>query len=97
MVHLFARFKKKGTPKNLDSQKTFGFGDRDPTVPACLTSEKRDSLCSLDQKRFRSFDMNDVPAALWPHALAKVNQYPSLSLLLFRQIPGSLDLVKTDF
>jgi hypothetical protein len=39
---------------------------------------------------FRSFSMKDVPAALWPHALATVSIYPSLILHLLRPISGSL-------
>jgi hypothetical protein len=46
---------------------------------------------------FRSFGMNDVPSALWPHALAKVSDYPSLTLHLLRQDPGSLNFGEADF
>jgi hypothetical protein len=39
----------------------------------------------LGEKGFRSLVMNDVLPAIWPHALAKVSDYPSL-LLHLRQI-----------
>jgi hypothetical protein len=46
-------------------------------------------LWSLVEKGFRSFLRNDAPPALWPHALAKVSKYPSLTFHLLRQIPVS--------
>jgi hypothetical protein len=46
-------------------------------------------LYALSDVEFRSFILNDVPPALWPHALAKVTMFPSLIFHLLLQIPGS--------
>jgi hypothetical protein len=46
-------------------------------------------LYALSDTGFRSFIMNDVPPALWPHALAKVSAYPALIFHLLLQIPWS--------
>jgi Ran GTPase-activating protein (RanGAP) involved in mRNA processing and transport len=53
------------------------------------STRKYHFLCALSDTGFRSFIVNDVPPALWPHALARVTMYPSLIFLLLLQIPGS--------
>jgi Leucine-rich repeat (LRR) protein len=52
-------------------------------------TRKHRFLYSLSDSGFRSFILNDVPPALWPHALAKVTMFPSLIFHLLLQIPGS--------
>jgi hypothetical protein len=51
-----------------------------------LLTKKYRFLCALSEAGFRSFIMNDVPPALWPHAIAKVSEYPSLIFHLVLQI-----------
>jgi hypothetical protein len=46
-------------------------------------------LYALSGTGFRSFNMNDVTPALWPHALASVSTYPALIFHLLPQIPWS--------
>jgi hypothetical protein len=52
-----------------------------------LLTNKHRFLCALNEDGFRSVSMNDVPPALWPHALGKVSAYPSLIFHLVLQIP----------
>jgi hypothetical protein len=56
-------------------------------LDSILLTKKHRFLCALWKDGFRSFIMNDVPPALWPHALAKVRVYPSFIFHLFLQIP----------
>jgi hypothetical protein len=60
-----------------------------PKVLISRSTRKYNFLYALSDTGFRSFMMNDVPPALWPHALARVNMYPSLIFHLLLQIPGS--------
>jgi Leucine-rich repeat (LRR) protein len=56
-------------------------------LESSLLTEKYRFLCALREGGYRSFILNDVPPALWPHALAKVNVCPSLIFHLVLQIP----------
>jgi Ran GTPase-activating protein (RanGAP) involved in mRNA processing and transport len=60
---------------------------RFPEVFHELLTRKHHFLYALSEKGFRSFIMNDVPPALWPHALARVSTYPLLIFRLLLQIP----------
>jgi hypothetical protein len=49
-----------------------------PKVLLTIVTRKHGFLNVLSDMRFRSFVMSDVPAVLWPHALATVSAYASL-------------------
>jgi hypothetical protein len=57
---------------------------------------KYEFLYALSEMGFRLFIMNDVSAALWPHALATVKKCPWLIFHLLIQISGSCNLVVKD-
>jgi Ran GTPase-activating protein (RanGAP) involved in mRNA processing and transport len=60
---------------------------RFPQVVHEKLTRKHRFLYALSDVGFRSFILNDVPPALWPHALAKVSVFPSLIFHLLLQIP----------
>jgi hypothetical protein len=61
---------------------------RFPEVLHELLTRKHRFLYALSEKGFRSFIINDVPPALWSHALAKV----SVIFRLLLHIPGSSNI-----
>jgi hypothetical protein len=67
----------------------YNLNARFPEVRNGQLTRKHRFLYSLSDSGFRSFILNDVPPALWPHALAKVTMFPSLIFHLLLQIPGS--------